>query len=298
MTKLYGFGNALVDIEVNVSEEILNEIGIEKGSMIHIDNKQKKDLLKTFHSKISKKFPGGSIANVLHAASSNCSKGCYSCSLGADDNKKIFLKGFNSNKIQTFAKVSNSPTGVCLVFITPDGERTMASNLAANKDLHPSCLNESALISSDWLIFDAFSICTPGGFATTKKALNLANKNNLKVCFGLADINLVESNKSEILWVLSQSIDLIAGNENEISLLKDYIPINTNVLCSLGSKGCRFNSIQTKVNSNVNIVNTNGAGDALLGIFLSYIDNLTTEKALRKAVDYATQVCQVGGPRI
>ena len=298
MTKLYGFGNALVDIEVNVSEEILNEIGIEKGSMIHIDNKQKKDLLKTFHSKISKKFPGGSIANVLHAASSNNSKSCYSCSLGDDDHKKIFLKGFNSNKIQTFAKVSNSPTGVCLVFITPDGERTMASNLAANKDLHPSCLNESALISSDWLIFDAFSICTPGGFATTKKALNLANKNNLKVCFGLADINLVESNKSEILWVLSQSIDLIAGNENEISLLKDYIPINTNVLCSLGSKGCRFNSIQTKVNSNVNIVNTNGAGDALLGIFLSYIDNLKTEKALRKAVDYATQVCQVGGPRI
>ena len=33
MTKLYGFGNALVDIEVNVSEEILNEIGIEKGRL-------------------------------------------------------------------------------------------------------------------------------------------------------------------------------------------------------------------------------------------------------------------------
>ncbi len=56
MTKLYGFGNALVDIEINISEEILNEISIEKGSMIHIDNKQKKGLLKTFISYFSDNF--------------------------------------------------------------------------------------------------------------------------------------------------------------------------------------------------------------------------------------------------
>ena len=97
---------------------------------------------------------------------------------------------------------------------------------------------------------------------------------------------------------MSQSIDLIAGNENEISLLKDFIPKNTNVLCSFGSKGCKFNSLEIKAKTNIDIVNTNGAGDALLGIFLSNIDNIKTEEALRKAVDYATKVCQVGGPRI
>ena len=298
MTKLYGFGNALVDIEINVSEEILNEISIEKGSMIHIDNKQKKDLLKTFHSKISKKFPGGSIANVLHAASSNNSKSCYSCSLGDDDNKKIFLKGFNSNKIKTFSKISNSPTGVCLVFITPDGERTMSSNLAANEDLHPSCLNESALLSSDWLIFDAFSICTPGGFATTKKALNLANKNNLKVCFGLADINLIKPYLVRIQWILDHNITYLVGNKREVELLNSYIKFPKNkTLCTQGSNGAKLDHIKVSAKP-VKIKNSNGAGDALLGIFLSLLQEKGLQKSLEEAVKYASLVCEVDGPRL
>ena len=48
----------------------------------------------------------------------------------------------------------------------------------------------------------------------------------------------------------------------------------------------------------VSIVNTNGAGDALLGVFLSHIDMLNPKDSLKKAVDYATKVCLVGGPRI
>ena len=46
------------------------------------------------------------------------------------------------------------------------------------------------------------------------------------------------------------------------------------------------------------IVNTNGAGDALIGVFLSHLDSLDNEGALREAVDYATKVCLVGGPRL
>ena len=298
MVKIYGFGNALIDIEISLSEQKLLSLGIAKGSMVHISAEQKNTWLKRFSREIVSTQPGGSIANAIYAASSQKSYCTFSCTLGNDKEKDLFLNGFDNDLINIFHQNSYKQTGVCFIFVTPDGERTMASHLSANEDLVPGCIDKNFLSKSDWLIFDAFSVCTKNGFKTAKYALNIAKENKLKVGFGLADINLVKSNKSELLWVLSQSIDLIAGNENEISLLKDYISINTNVLCSLGSKGCRFNSIHAKVNSNVNIVNTNGAGDALLGIFLSYIDNLTTEKALRKAVDYATQVCQIGGPRI
>ena len=298
MNKIYGFGNALIDIEVILSEKELASLNIKKGSMVHINTEQRDIWLKMFKKKIHSRNPGGSIANSIYSASSQLSNCAFSGSVGLDSEKELFHKGFNAKFTQTKYNLSDKPTGVCFIFVTPDGERTMASHLAANEDLTPSCIDRNILSSCDWLIFDAFSVCTKNGFKTAQYALRIAKEKKLKVGFGLADINLVESNTSEIIWVLSQSIDLIAGNENEISLLKDFIPINTNVLCSLGSKGCSFNSLEIKVNSNVNIVNTNGAGDALLGIFLSNIDNIKAEKALRKAVDYATQVCQVGGPRI
>ena len=127
--------------------------------------------------------------------------------------------------------------------------------------------------------------------------MRVAKQNKLKIAFGLADINLIQTNLTEIKWVLGESIDLLFGNEKEINLLNKNIKPNCDVLCSYGANGCRYNQIQVKAEE-VSIVNTNGAGDALIGVFLSHLDALDNERALREAVVYATKVCLVGGPRL
>ena len=53
----------------------------------------------------------------------------------------------------------------------------MASNLSANEDLLPRCLNQQVLASCDWLVFDAFSVCTANGLKTAKEALKTAKQN-------------------------------------------------------------------------------------------------------------------------
>ena len=173
----------------------------------------------------------------------------------------------------------------------------MASNLSANEDLSPENLNKSALIKSHWLVFDAFSVCTSNGFKTAKEALKIAKKKQLKIAFGLADINVIQSNLKEINWVLNQKIDLVVGNEMELKLLHKTTKIYSDTLCSLGSKGAIFNEIAISARE-ISIINTNGAGDALLGIFLFFIDKLGPEDSLQLAVSYATEVCLVGGPRL
>ena len=297
MIKIYGFGNALIDIEVSISEKELRTLSIKKGSMVHISSEQQKIWLSQFKSRILSKEPGGSIANSLQAASTQGSTCLFSCSLGKDQENNIFTEGFTESSFEVFHQYSANPTGVCFIFVTPDGERTMASNLSANEDLKPSCLNLEKLSKSDWLLFDAFSVCTINGLKTAKEALGTAKQNKLKIAFGLADINLIQTNLTEIKWVLDQSIDLLFGNEKEINLLNENIKPNCDVLCSYGPNGCRFNQIQVEAEE-VSIVNTNGAGDALIGVFLSYLDSLDSEGALREAVDYATKVCLVGGPRL
>ena len=75
------------------------------------------------------------------------------------------------------------------------------------------------------------------------------------------------------------------------------IKTDVDILCSSGAKGCRFNQVKVDAKE-ISVVNTNGAGDALVGIFLSYYNSIPQQEALKKAVDYATEVCQIGGPRI
>jgi len=297
MPKIYGFGNALIDIEISVSEDELASLPINKGSMEHISSNQKIDWLQRFQSRVQSREPGGSIANSLHAAASQGSSCTFSCSMGEDLEKDLFLEGFNKKLIQTSFQYSTNPTGVCFIFVTPDGERTMASNLSANEDLNPKCLNKEILSQSDWLLFDAFSVCTSNGLKTAKEALLVAKQNKVKIAFGLADINLIKSNLKEIEWVLNQSIDLLFSNENEINLMQQSIKPKVDILCSSGANGCRFNQVKVDA-KDISVINTNGAGDALVGIFLSHYNSLPQQEALKRAVDYATEVCQIGGPRI
>jgi len=297
MPKIYGFGNALIDIEISVSEDELASLPINKGSMEHISSNQKIDWLQRFQSRVQSREPGGSIANSLHAAASQGSSCTFSCSMGEDLEKDLFLEGFNKKLIQTSFQYSINPTGICFIFVTPDGERTMASNLSANEDLNPKCLNKEILSQSDWLLFDAFSVCTSNGLKTAKEALLVAKQNKVKIAFGLADINLIKSNLKEIEWVLNQSIDLLFSNENEINLMQQSIKPKVDILCSSGANGCRFNQVKVDA-KDISVINTNGAGDALVGIFLSHYNSLPQQEALKRAVDYATEVCQIGGPRI
>ena len=297
MKRIYGLGNSLIDIEIPITESDLASIGIKKGSMVHINNIQKNTWLRQFENKIASRQPGGSIANSIYAASKVNTSCSFSCSIGKDKEGIKFIEGFNSNNVEVFANRSQKNTGVCFIFITPDGERTMASNLSANEDLLPECLNKSALAKSDWLVFDAFSVCTLNGFKTAKEALKIAQINQLRIAFGLADFNLINSNLPEITWVLNQGIDLLVGNEIEVEALKKTIKIETDTLCTLGSKGAKYNKINVSAKK-ISVVNTNGAGDALLGIFLSYFDDSDPGASLELAVNYATEVCLVGGPRI
>ena len=48
----------------------------------------------------------------------------------------------------------------------------------------------------------------------------------------------------------------------------------------------------------VEVINTNGAGDALIGSFLAFKDHFDDKTALFKAVGYASKVCLVNGPRL
>ena len=63
MSKIYGFGNALIDIEIQITEEELKEINIEKGFMKHITRENLEAYIERFSNHGNLESPGVSVAN-------------------------------------------------------------------------------------------------------------------------------------------------------------------------------------------------------------------------------------------
>jgi sugar/nucleoside kinase (ribokinase family) len=296
MMNIYGFGNALIDVEFLITDEELKETGIPKGGMKNISSEKKDHFLGKFKEKEISRTPGGSIANSLCAAVSQGASGNFSCSLGNDKDGKEFLDSIS--ELKKFNKYSSRPTGVCIVFITPDGERTMASSLEANLDLSPECLSIDSLKNSDVLLFDTFSIETENGFNTLKESINIAKSNNVEVCYGISDKSLISLNFNKISWIFSQNISYVYGNEEEVSELRNtFILQDEKIITTLGSDGASINNLKVKAKA-ITPMSTNGAGDALIGVFMALKEKHNHKEALQIAVDYATEVCKISGPRI
>lgn len=297
MSKIYGFGNALIDIEIQITEEELNEINIEKGFMKHISRNNLEMYLGRFSNQRYSALPGGSVANSLYAANQHNVQTHFSFAIGKDDFGKSFINSFKSDLCTLSFYESDLPTGVCLIFITPDGQRTMAANLGANTDIHTDCVDKEKLITSEYLLFDNFSLSTQNGFNVAKYCMSL--KPSPKVCFGISDVSLIEENSVYLSEVLDTDIEVLYGNEAEFNAFSKVYKIDSlNVLKTYGKKGASFNETRLKA-PEIEIVNSNGAGDALLGTFLAnLINNKNIEESLRDAITYASEVCKTNGPRL
>ncbi len=296
MNRIYGFGNALIDLEITIEEDELDSIDIKKGTMKHISEEELQIFMNMFSSKIKSRLPGGSIANSLYAANQHGASVHFSCSVGKDDYGDYFIDSFGGNQNLISFERSSLPTGICLIFVTEDGQRTMAANLGANLDINESILNIDKLKIADYLLFDNFSMSTKNGLGTVIAALR--EKTDSQVCFGVSDESLITENSKNLQWLTQNKIDIIYGNHEEITKIKREINFfANNVLETNGRRGASYNGKIVPA-PRIDIINSNGAGDALIGSFLALKGKYDEATALFKSVGYASRVCRVNGPRL
>ena len=87
MTKkfdVYGIGNALVDMEFEVSDNFFQTNNIDKGIMTLVDEDRQNSLLDALGGNVLKKQCGGSAANTVIAVSQFGGKSYYSCKVAND----------------------------------------------------------------------------------------------------------------------------------------------------------------------------------------------------------------------
>ncbi len=303
---IYALGNALVDQEIDISYDALNALGLDKGVMTLIDGEQYQELYAQLTHIQHKKTCGGSAANTLIGAA-QLGSSCYlSCQVANDDLGRFYLKDLMAHHVDTLEALSFSQqgkTGQCLVFITPDADRTMNTFLGVSAELSEQQVNEEALMQSEWLYIEGYLVSSPSALNAVLKAIEVAKKHNVKIALSLSDPNMVKFFGKELNNLIIQGIDLLFCNRDEAFAFTKTNSLDTaipalahnakSLVVTLGAEGSAvFHSNQmTQVSvRQVKAIDTNGAGDLFAGVFLHMISQGVDYDKAAHSANYASSI--------
>ena len=120
--KILGIGNAIVDVICKVEDKFISQNNLTKSTMKLVNEAEFKKLLSTL--KIEETISGGSVANSIVGLSQLGNKVGFIGKVSDDDLGKKYEEGLKKENVQFFysKKKEITPTGTCLILITPDSE--------------------------------------------------------------------------------------------------------------------------------------------------------------------------------
>ncbi|MBI3259069.1 MAG: adenosine kinase [Ignavibacteriae bacterium] len=284
MTKdihLCGLGNALVDIEFQLSDSEFDSLNLQRGTMTLVDSLDQNILIKQMEHHTPHRSSGGSAANTIIAFGQFGGKAGYKAVLGDDDMGRFYASEFTDLGIHLDAElVPDTHTGKCLVLITPDAERTMLTALGVNGNFGVEHIVESTIARSEWLYVEGYKFTESSGRAAIMESIMLAKKYGTKIAVSFSDTFIVNFFREGLEEALTYA-DLIFCNLTEGAAytgLEDSDEVFgvltkqfANVCLTMGKSGSRvhWNGTAFEIPSYPTTpIDTTGAGDMYAAGFL------------------------------
>lgn len=311
---VYGLGNALVDMEFEITDQFLQDNGIDKGVMTLVDENQQHELIEQLDAFEGNKASGGSAANTLIAVSSMGGSSYYSCKVADDDLGHFYLDDLKTANVDCNmdGKHKGGITGKCLVMVTPDAERTMHTFLGVSSELSPYEVSEESIKNARFCYLEGYLTTSVTGKAANIEARNIAEANNIKTALTFSDPFVAEHFRDGFTETIGNGIDLLFCNEAEalsytqknsvdeaVEVIKTFAKT---FAITLGAEGAAVydgsNLISIAANP-VKAVDSNGAGDLFAGAFMY---GLTHGKSFEEAGILASKASSIivsqFGPRL
>ena len=307
--KILGIGNAIVDVLCKVPEEFLIKNSLTKSTMKLVDELEFKKLLSSL--KIEETISGGSVANSIVGLSQLSNSVGFLGKINSDELGQKYEEGLIKENVKFLynKKVEKTPTGSCLILITPDSERTMCTFLGVAGKINETDIDENSIKNSDILFLEGY-LWDEG---EPKEAFHKAILNSKRSAMSLSDLFCVERHKKNFLELVKNSLDIVFANEQEIMSLvnaksfEDAIDfskeIKKNIIITRGDKGAiainRGEVIKCEAQKNLQIKDLTGAGDLFAAGYLhGIINNLSIKECLIKGTELSSKIIQKIGARI
>lgn len=312
---VYAIGNALVDIEYEVTPEQLTELKIEKGVMTLVDELQQAAIVERLAAHQGGRGSGGSAANTMIALCQLGGQGFYSCRVANDETGQFYVEDLGRAGVVTSLepeKMAEGITGKCLVLITPDADRTMHTFLGASADISIDDVDETAIEQAEYLYVEGYLVAGPSSRSAALHAARKARESGTKIAFSLSDPNIVHYFRPAIEELVGEGIDLLFANEDEAKCMagtedldeaiESIKKIARQFVITRGPEGAvAFDgtSLHTIAPVPVQAIDTVGAGDMYAGAFLYGITSgMDFPRAGRLASLAASRIVSTMGPRL
>ena len=307
--KILGIGNAIIDVICRVDNNFLKINNLTKSTMKLVNESELKKLLSTLN--IQETISGGSVANSIVGLSQLNNEVGFIGKINNDEFGKKYENGLKKEKVKFFYSKKNevTPTGTCLILITPDSERTMCTFLGVAGQINENDIDIEAIRKSEITFFEGY-LWDEGH---PKKAFEKAIKNSKKTAMSLSDKFCVDRHKVNFLDLVKNSLDIIFANEQEIlSLIEaktfdEVISFGKNLgklmVITRGEKGSiaikNEEIVEYGVQKNLKIVDLTGAGDLFAAGFLhGHINNSSLKESLQKGTEMSSKIIQKIGARL
>tara|TARA_B110000967_G_scaffold208647_1_gene261562 strand:+ start:299 stop:1228 length:930 start_codon:yes stop_codon:yes gene_type:complete len=307
--KILGIGNAIVDVICKVNDQYLIDNELTKSTMKLVDETEFKNLLSTLN--IEETVSGGSVANSIVGLSQLGNDAGFIGKINDDGLGKKYEQGLIKEKVQYFysKKEEVTPTGTCLILITPDAERTMVTFLGIAGKINEKDIDEKAIKESQIVFLEGYLWDDGEPKSAFDKAISLSNTKAMS----LSDQFCVERHKANFLDLVQNKLNITFANEQEIKSLIDAKnfeeviafgkQLGELLIITRGEKGSvainKNEVTECQSKSNLKIIDLTGAGDLFAAGFLhGYINNLSIKNSLEKGTEMSSKIIQKIGARL
>ena len=211
-----GIGNALVDVIAHADDTFLDTEGLVKGSMTLIETDRAVGLYRALGSAVE--MSGGSAANTMCGVASFGGTAAYIGKVSDDDLGQVFGHDLRAVGVQFRPGTpdGDTPTGRCIIVVTPDAQRTMNTYLGVSSLLHPGDIDEAAVAAGKVLYMEGYLFDRDDAKAAFRLAAKVAHQHGRKVSITLSDSFCVDRHRDDFRALVSDEVDILFGNEDEL----------------------------------------------------------------------------------
>ncbi|MBY0406941.1 MAG: adenosine kinase, partial [Rickettsiales bacterium] len=164
---------------------------------------------------------GGSVANSLAGLASLGAKTAFIGKVRADQLGQIFTHDMHAvgTHFESRPLEIGPATASCLIYVTPDAQRTMATYIGACSHVSETDIEEDVIAAAGITYVEGYLWDMETAKSAIRKAITIAHEAGRKVAFTLSDTFCVERHRDEFLALIENDIDILFANESEIKAL-------------------------------------------------------------------------------
>jgi sugar/nucleoside kinase (ribokinase family) len=306
-------GNAIVDVMAPCEDALIERLGLARGGMMLIDTEQAHALYGAMGP--AREISGGSAANTLAGLAALGARCAFIGQVADDQLGEVFAHDIRAAGIAfaTLARAGDPPTARCLIFVTPDAQRTMNTYLGASQYLPATALDEALIADAAVLYLEGYLWDPQEPRAAMRQAIAAARGAGRKVAFTLSDSFVIDRHGEDFRALIDAGqIDILFANEHElaaltglasfdegISALQGKVPVLVVTRSENGAVAvAQGERVAVAAEPVAKVIDTTGAGDLFAAGFLfGHVRGLPLRECLRLGAVCAAEVISHYGAR-